>query len=292
MTMPVRRPGRRHHAKPLRARRLLGVGGERLVEPRLLRLVVADQRVPPLVRELVRDHEVLRGGHDQPGVLHRGVVGDDDLQVRPAVGAEQRGEPRQPLARDPQDAVQAGGPGPADAPHRDVHPVHHGADGAQPAGGERVVAAPLQPAAAVGLQDARRGDRDPARRIEPHRPVRGRVRPRLAEREVAVEPPRAALQVRERRDRVRQQRDPAPVPEAPGRVGHADVDVERHAPPRARRERSREPERHGAAERGRRPGRRARDVRDPDVARAAAAPAAVAPQPDPDPVQRRRARGW
>ena len=44
-----------------------------------------------------------------------GVLGDDDLQVGPAVGAEQRGEPRQPLARDPQHPVQAA-PGAAARP--------------------------------------------------------------------------------------------------------------------------------------------------------------------------------
>ena len=165
-----------------------------------------------------------------------------------------------------------------------------GAQRPHPARGERVVAAALQPAAAVGLEHARRGDPDPGRRVEPHRPVRCGIRPRLAHAEEAVEPPGPALEVPDRGDRVRQQRDLAAVAEPVREHRHADRDVERHAPARAGRERGGEPQRDRGAARGGLPRDRAGDVGDPHVAGAAAAERAVPPQPDPDQVERGRAR--
>ena len=81
------------------------------------------------------------------GVLHRGVAGDDDLQVGPAVGPVQRGEPRQPPARDPHHLAEPAAALRADAPDRHVDAVDRAGDRAQPPGGERVVAPALQPPA-------------------------------------------------------------------------------------------------------------------------------------------------
>ena len=152
----------------------------------------------------------------KPGVLHRGVLGDEDLQVRPAVGAEQRDEAREPLARDPQHLAPGRCRGVARAAPRRSRRPRRSSRRASAAGRRRtssrgrcamrrLPSGCSTPGAATAM---------PGGGSSRTRPVGGRVRPRLADREVAVEPPAAALQVGERRDRVREERVPAAVAEA------------------------------------------------------------------------------
>ena len=283
-------PGRVHHGF-CPPRRLLGVGGEGLVEPRGGGLVVADAAVPPLVRELVRDHVVDRRRHDQRGVLHRRRVGDDDLQVRPAVGAEQRDQPRQPPAHAAQRPAQR---------RRCAAPQTVTATPATVARSER-----RRPAAKeksrpcssrqrpVGLRRARRRHGDAARRAQAHRPVRGRIGPRLAAAEVAVEPPAAALEVGERGDGVGEQRHAAaPAPEAVGDARGTRMSTSNPtAAARPRRQRRRQPQldrRAAHARPARRPRRSRCRSRTARGARAAVGP--VAPQPHPHAGRAARAR--
>ena len=63
----------------------LGERREALVEPRGVPLVVADEAVPPLVRDLVRDGPVLRDGHHELRVLLAAEDGEgalDDVDLR------------------------------------------------------------------------------------------------------------------------------------------------------------------------------------------------------------------
>ena len=222
-------------------------------------------------------------------------VGDDDLQVRPAVGAEQRGEPGQPLAGDP----QRPGPGRARRGPRAPHTVTStppivGAERAQPPGGERVVAARARaggcrPAAARRAPRPRRRAAGRAARAS-RRPGTSRTRRAGSSGPAATRPPSRCASAGIALD---SSATACRCAEAPRRGGHADVDVERDAAARARARAARSSCSGTALQNvARRAGRRAGDVADPDVAHARRSPAPVAPQPDPRSGRAASRPGW
>ena len=202
-----------------------------------------------------------------------------DLEIRPAVGAEQRDEPRQAAARDrerPLDVAPAAG---RRAPHGHRDAADRRLALPQVPGDPRVVAAVLEQPAPVRLAHARRRDRDERRRVERDAVVGGRVGPRLALAVPAVQPPAPALAVRQRRHR---RSRPAPSAARRGRSGRApsagpgSSTSNAIAPARARREREREHDLLRRAALQQPPGAPAGDARD---AHAAAASHPFAPLP-------------
>ena len=86
-----RPPARRRAAAGAAGEAHARVGREALVEPRLGVLVVADDAVPPLVRDLMPDDERLRRRQHQLGVLHADAGAARDRARDPRRGPARRG---------------------------------------------------------------------------------------------------------------------------------------------------------------------------------------------------------
>ena len=202
---------------------------------------------------------------------------DDDLQVGPAVGAEQRARAAAAAVRaiaqrpvEPRAAPARARPRPSRGRRRPWRACER----SRPAANEK--SRPCCRRRAPSGCRARPAPRPatPAARRSRTRPVRGRIGPGLAGAEVAVEPPAAALEVGERRDRVGEQRQPRPPrPKRSGRRGHADRRRRSATLPRApgaigtrERERHRGAARPRACPRPRRPRCRSRTGRRPRAA--------------------------
>ena len=223
-------------------------------------------------------------GHDQPGVLHRGVAVTTIWRSGQPYGPK-RAASRGIRLRAIRSASRRRA-GPARAPDGHADPVDRRGRRRMPPGGERVVAPVLRAGGCRPAAARRARRRRSARRLQPHGPVGHRVRPRLADREVAVQPPAPALEVRERRDRVREQREAAPRPKR-SRTSGTRIATSKLTLPRA-------PGASGAVSRSgtavqRERGSRRRRRRRSRSARGAAAAAErpVAPQPHLDPLERR-----